>query len=126
MNIVMSRFNGVVCRHWDLGCGRPGWHDNRCTRSGQLFPYRTGLVLSLLCTFFVVFMVVMAFLKYGNIKLGPMTRAGVQLPAPGLPCCLQPVWAPGLLFWGVAEPIYHFTCPPGWKAKRRKPQGRRL
>lgn len=67
----------------------------------------------LLCAFFVVFMAFMAFSKYGNIKLGadddqPEFSTGswvAMLFAAGM--------GSGLLFWGVAEPIYHFTSPPG-------------
>ena len=67
----------------------------------------------LLCAFFVVFMAVMAFSKYGDIKLGadddqPEFSTGswvAMLFAAGM--------GSGLLFWGVAEPIYHFTGPPG-------------
>jgi glycine betaine transporter len=67
----------------------------------------------LLCTFFFVFMVAMAFSKYGNIKLG---RDDEQ-PEFSTPSWVAMLFAAGmgsgLLFWGVAEPIYHFTSPPG-------------
>jgi len=66
----------------------------------------------LLCTFFFVFMVAIAFSKYGQIKLGadddePEFSTGswvAMLFAAGM--------GSGLLFWGVAEPIYHFVTPP--------------
>ncbi len=67
----------------------------------------------MMCTFFVVFMVVIAYSRYGEIKLGadddqPEFSTGswvAMLFAAGM--------GSGLLFWGVAEPIYHFTSPPG-------------
>lgn len=66
----------------------------------------------LLCTGFLVIMVAMAFSKYGNIKLGgdheePEFSTGswvAMLFAAGM--------GSGLLFWGVAEPIYHYMTPP--------------
>ena len=67
----------------------------------------------LLCTFFFVFMVAIGFSKYGNIKLG---RDDEQ-PEFSTPSWVAMLFAAGmgsgLLFWGVAEPIYHFMSPPG-------------
>jgi glycine betaine transporter len=65
-----------------------------------------------LCTGFLVIMAYMAFSKYGSIKLGddddePEFSTGswvAMLFAAGM--------GSGLLFWGVAEPIYHFMTPP--------------
>jgi glycine betaine transporter len=65
-----------------------------------------------LCTGFLVIMAYMAFSKYGDIKLGddddePEFSTGswvAMLFAAGM--------GSGLLFWGVAEPIYHFATPP--------------
>ncbi|MDH3536841.1 MAG: BCCT family transporter, partial [Gammaproteobacteria bacterium] len=65
-----------------------------------------------LCTSFLAIMGFMAFSKYGNIKLGadddePEFSTGswvAMLFAAGM--------GSGLLFWGVAEPIYHFMTPP--------------
>jgi glycine betaine transporter len=66
----------------------------------------------LLCFSFVVIMVYLAVSKYGDIKLGddddePEFNTGswiAMLFAAGM--------GSGLLFWGVAEPIYHFVTPP--------------
>ena len=66
----------------------------------------------LLCTAFLVIMAAIAFSKYGDIRLGgdhekPEFSTGswvAMLFAAGM--------GAGLLFWGVAEPIYHFTAPP--------------
>ncbi|MDH3688496.1 MAG: BCCT family transporter, partial [Gammaproteobacteria bacterium] len=71
----------------------------------------------LLCTFFFFFMVAIGFSKYGNIKLGadddePEFSTGswvAMLFAAGM--------GSGLLFWGVAEPIYHFMGPPGMEGE---------
>lgn len=66
---------------------------------------------------FVVFCFAMAFSKYGNIRLGKddetpeFSRIGwfSMLFAAGMGI--------GLVFWGVAEPIYHFAGPPFAEAK---------
>lgn len=61
---------------------------------------------------FVVFSLGLAFSRYGNIKLGPddaepefkyLTWFGMLFG------CGMGI---GLVFWGVAEPLYHFTSPP--------------
>lgn len=65
-----------------------------------------------LCTTFLGIMAFMAFSRYGDIKLGadddePEFSTGswvAMLFAAGM--------GSGLLFWGVAEPIYHFMTPP--------------
>ena len=70
-----------------------------------------------LCTAFLVIMAAMAFSKYGEIKLGddddePEFSTGswvAMLFAAGM--------GSGLLFWGVAEPIYHFATPPVGEAE---------
>lgn len=67
----------------------------------------------LLCTFFFIFMIAIGFSKYGNIKLG----SDDEVPEFSTPSWIAMLFAAGmgsgLLFWGVAEPIYHFTSPPG-------------
>ncbi|MBF0201421.1 MAG: BCCT family transporter [Desulfamplus sp.] len=61
---------------------------------------------------FVVFCIGIAFSKYGNIKLGKDS----DLPEFSLPAWFSMLFAAGmgigLVFWGVAEPVYHFAGPP--------------
>ena len=61
---------------------------------------------------FVVFCLAMAFSKYGKIKLG----TDDEQPEFSLPAWFSMLFAAGmgigLVFWGVAEPIYHFAGPP--------------
>ncbi len=67
----------------------------------------------LACTMFVLLSVYLALGPYGDIKLGhdddePEFSTGswiAMLFAGGM--------GSGLLFWGVAEPMYHFYSPPG-------------
>ncbi len=67
----------------------------------------------LLCTFFVVFMVVVGFSKYGDIKLGGDDEVPEFSTASWVAMLFAAGMGSGLLFWGVAEPIYHFVSPPG-------------
>ncbi len=66
----------------------------------------------LLCTFFFVFMAVMAFSKYGNIKLGGDDEEPEFSTGSWVAMLFAAGMGSGLLFWGVAEPIYHFMTPP--------------
>jgi glycine betaine transporter len=70
----------------------------------------------LLCTFFVVFMAYMAFSKYGHIKLGNDDEQPEFSTGSWIAMLFAAGMGSGLLFWGVAEPIYHFTGPPGMEA----------
>ena len=66
----------------------------------------------LLCTFFFVFMVVMGFSKYGNIKLGGDEEEPEFSTGSWVAMLFAAGMGSGLLFWGVAEPIYHYVTPP--------------
>lgn len=41
----------------------------------------------------LVTMVLVAFSRYGDIKLGPTTASRTTATPPGTPCCLPPAWA---------------------------------
>lgn len=66
---------------------------------------------------FVLFCLVIALGKYGNIKLGKDNEE----PEFGLMTWFSMLFAAGmgigLVFWGVAEPIFHFSGPPFAEAK---------
>ena len=67
----------------------------------------------LVCTIFVLLSVYLALGKYGEIKLG----RDDEEPEFSTPSWIAMLFAggmgSGLLFWGVAEPMYHFYSPPG-------------
>jgi glycine betaine transporter len=65
-----------------------------------------------LCTGFLVIMAFMAFSKYGNIKLGDDDDEPEFSTASWIAMLFAAGMGSGLLFWGVAEPIYHFATPP--------------
>ena len=65
-----------------------------------------------LCTAFLVIMAVMAFSKYGDIKLGADDEEPEFSTGSWIAMLFAAGMGSGLLFWGVAEPIYHFMTPP--------------
>ena len=71
----------------------------------------------LLCTFFFFFMVAMGFTKYGNIKLGGDDEQPEFSTGSWVAMLFAAGMGSGLLFWGVAEPIYHFVTPPGMQGE---------
>ena len=66
----------------------------------------------LLCTAFLVIMAFMAMSKYGDIKLGADTDEPEFSTGSWVAMLFAAGMGSGLLFWGVAEPIYHFATPP--------------
>jgi glycine betaine transporter len=67
----------------------------------------------LICSGFLVLSVYLAFGPYGKIRLG----RDDEEPEFSTPSWIAMLFAggmgSGLLFWGVAEPVYHFKAPPG-------------
>lgn len=61
---------------------------------------------------FVLFALVLAFSKYGNIKLGPDDSKPEYSTASWFAMLFGAGMGIGLVFWGVAEPISHFVSPP--------------
>ncbi len=70
-----------------------------------------------LCTAFLVIMGGMAFSKYGDIKLGDDTDEPEFSTGSWVAMLFAAGMGSGLLFWGVAEPIYHFATPPVGEAE---------
>jgi len=62
---------------------------------------------------FVVFAVVLAFSKYGNVKLGPDDSVPDYRTSSWFAMLFGAGMGVGLVFWGVAEPLSHFIAPPG-------------
>src|SRR3546814_12164329 len=67
----------------------------------------------LICTAFLILSIYLAFGPYGHIRLG----RDDEEPEFSTPSWIAMLFAggmgSGLLFWGVAEPVYHFEAPPG-------------
>lgn len=60
---------------------------------------------------FVIFCIVLAFSKYGNIKLGPDDSVPEYSTKSWFGMLFGAGMGIGLVFWGVAEPISHYVSP---------------
>lgn len=72
-----------------------------------------GWLFLTLCTGFLVLSIYLAFGPYGHIKLGPDDSKPEFSTVSWLAMLFAGGMGAGLLFWGVAEPMYHFVGPPG-------------
>ncbi|HBX47729.1 MAG TPA: choline transporter, partial [Clostridiaceae bacterium] len=71
-----------------------------------------GWAYLLSMSIFVVFAIVLAFSKYGNIKLGPDDSKPDYSTSSWFAMLFGAGMGVGLVFWGVAEPISHYIAPP--------------
>lgn len=78
----------------------------------------------LLCTSFVILAAVLALGPYGSIKLGRDDEKPEFSTASWIAMLFAGGMGAGLLFWGPAEPMYHFVAPPGLPG--RTPEAARL
>ncbi|WP_246583162.1 glycine betaine uptake BCCT transporter [Clostridium simiarum] len=62
---------------------------------------------------FVGFALILAFSKYGNIKLGSDNSTPEYSTTSWFAMLFGAGMGIGLVFWGVAEPMSHFIAPPG-------------
>ena len=65
------------------------------------------------CSLFLALSIFLAFGPYGSIKLGADDEEPEFDTVSWLSMLFAGGMGSGILFWGVAEPIYHFTSPPG-------------
>ncbi len=76
-----------------------------------------GFVVS--TAFFLIFAAVLAVSRFGKIKLGRDDEKP-EFSTTSWVCMMFSVgMGIGLMFWGVAEPIYHFDAPPHGMAEPR-------
>lgn len=62
--------------------------------------------------FFVLFSALLAFSRYGNIKLGPDDSKPEFTTFSWVSMMFATGMGIGLMFWGVAEPLTHLNTPP--------------
>ncbi|TVS12015.1 MAG: BCCT family transporter [Wenzhouxiangella sp.] len=62
--------------------------------------------------FWLIFLIWVALSKYGNIRLGPKDSAPEYSNASWFTMLFAGGIGTVLMFWGVAEPILHFSSPP--------------
>ncbi|HEU5139844.1 MAG TPA: BCCT family transporter, partial [Bacillales bacterium] len=71
-----------------------------------------GFVYLAATLFFVIFAVFLLFSKYGHIRLGKQTdRPEFKTPS-WLAMLFGAGMGIGIVYWGVAEPVSHYTNPP--------------
>jgi len=71
-----------------------------------------GWFFVLAVNFFLVFVLYIAFSKYGKIRLGGKRAKPEFSKAGWFAMLFSAGMGIGILFWSVAEPIYHFSSPP--------------
>lgn len=78
----------------------------------NFFIANLGWLYLLLTMLFLIFCLVLAFSKYGHIRLGKDDEKPEFSTASWFAMLFAAGMGIGLVFWGVAEPIYHFAGPP--------------
>jgi glycine betaine transporter len=80
----------------------------------------------LITTFFLVFVIYLAFSRYGKIKLGGPDDEPEFGNFAWFAMLFQAGMGIGLVFWGVAEPVFHNHDPPLGLAKAGTPEAANL
>ncbi|MED4769445.1 BCCT family transporter, partial [Cytobacillus firmus] len=71
-----------------------------------------GWFYLLSASIFLIFSIVLAFSKYGNIRLGKDADRPEYSYLSWFAMLFSAGMGIGLVFWGVAEPMYHYYAPP--------------
>ena len=71
-----------------------------------------GWFLVLVVNFYLVFTLYFAFSRYGKLRLGGRNAVPEFSRGSWFAMLFSAGMGIGILFWSVAEPIYHFTDPP--------------
>jgi hypothetical protein len=85
-----------------------------------------GWVYMLITTFFLAFVVYLAFSRYGKIKLGRPEDEPEFRNFAWFAMLFQAGMGIGLVFWGVAEPLTHYNDPPLGLAEAGTPEAATL
>ena len=82
----------------------------------------TGWLFVLVATGFVVYVIWLALSRYGKIPLGADDETPEFRTVSWIAMMFSAGMGIGLMFWGVAEPLTHFTSPPPGTADPGSPQ----
>src|ERR687894_738735 len=85
-----------------------------------------GWLYMLITTFFLGFVIYLAFSRYGKIKLGQPDEEPEFGYFAWFAMLFQAGMGIGLVFWGVAEPLTHYNTPPLGLAEARTPEAATL
>ena len=98
--------------------------DNISTVTGAILTYlmtNFGWVFILSTLGFLIFMLYLAFSRYGSIRLGRDDERPEFRTVSWIAMMFSAGMGIGLMFFGVAEPMYHFGAPPHGLAKANTP-----
>lgn len=73
---------------------------------------KAGWFFILSVNVFLVFMIYLAFSKYGQIRIGGQTAKPEFKTLSWFAMLFSAGMGIGLLFWSISEPIYHYLSPP--------------
>ena len=99
--------------------------DNISTVTGAILTYvmtNFGWVFILSTLGFLIFMLYLAFSRYGSIRLGRDDERPEFRTVSWIAMMFSAGMGIGLMFFGVAEPMYHFGAPPHGMAKANTPE----
>ena len=85
-----------------------------------------GWLYMLITTFFLGFVIYLAFSRYGKIKLGQPDDEPEFGYFAWFAMLFQAGMGIGLVFWGVAEPLTHYNTPPLGLTEARTPEAASL
>src|SRR5215218_5855041 len=85
-----------------------------------------GWAYMLITSFFLVFIIFLACSRYGKIKLGGPDDKPEFSNFAWFAMLFQAGMGIGLVFWGVAEPVWHYGDPPLGLAEARTPEAASL
>ena len=90
------------------------FNSNFTTVSNTIFTFLTqkfGWLYLASMLFFVVFVIIIAFSKWGNIRLGPDDSRPEYKTVSWFAMLFGAGMGIGLVFWGISEPISHYVEP---------------
>ncbi|WP_243385229.1 glycine betaine uptake BCCT transporter [Bacillus kexueae] len=91
----------------------PNWNlDNVTLQIHGFIIQKFGWFYLLAATSFLMFSIGLIFTKYGSIKLGPEDSEPEYPFLTWFAMLFSAGMGIGLVFWGVAEPMYHYSAPP--------------
>jgi glycine betaine transporter len=120
MQTTPSRFNTVLIVSLALSFGIGGWGIIAPQQMTDVCLGITGYALEsldwfflTLCTGFLILSIFLAFGPYGHLKLGADDDEPEFSTLSWLAMLFAGGMGAGLMFWGAAEPMYHYYSPPG-------------
>ncbi len=102
----------VICVFLFAAIGNPDFVQEQAQTALDATANNFGWLYLLVTSSFVLFVLWLAFSRFGNIRLGPDDEPPEFSFSNWLAMIFSGGMGVGLVFWGVAEPIMHFNSPP--------------